>query len=378
MMKDSLLSHTTSWMLKHGWYEASEGQAGWMWKHRSMDDGQRRIGIARELDADETAFQSVIKRLAAAHQLPVAELDRSLRMWGTDVTTLRAANDIVITDTIPLNSGAVMLESARLMFRSAASAAVRLRPEISGAYSRLGDEVAESVRMGHTQRGSYLIPVYVPVGEPDSVDSEEPVFDGMERESISIVESAERRMTRTFAQAMQAIHEHVITPEGTPNTDRVMALVSAGVTREFISALSRVLSDRAVAEFETQFEWAQSQKKPTNINDFIKIPSAAEEKLAETARRLKQSAKREFHVLTGPIVTVSKFPDDPYVYATIKTLRGGRSCSVEAILRDTPLDVVTSWMNSTETVQLQGEVTRKGPLLQVMNPQSFGPMQLSI
>lgn len=380
MTGDALLTHTKSWMLQHGWNEVSEGAAGWMWKHTAAGEDARKIALARDLANDSVAFNGVVQRLAAEHGRPPTEVERALRMWGTDVTMLRAANDIVITDTIPLAAGAVMVESARLMYRSAATAAIRLRPEIGGGYSKVGDELSNAVRMGHTERGSYVIPVYVPLSDPkDVVDNDQP-FEGWERESITevgTVESAERRMTRTFAQAMQAIHDHVLTPEHLPKTDEVMGLVSAGVTREFVSAITRVLAEAAVAEFETRFEWAPSQPAPASMTKSVSIPAAAEEKLTETVRILKQSKRREFNVMTGPIVTVSKFPDDPNVYATIKTVRGGHPCNVSAFLSGIPLKTVTEWMTSGETVQLQGVVERQVGGLVVRKPQGFGPIALS-
>lgn len=380
MANDALLTHTKAWMLQHGWSEVSEGAAGWMWKNSAAKEDARKIAIVRDLANDSVAFNGVVQRLAAAHGTSKVEVERALRMWGTDVTMLRAANDIVITDTIPLAAGAVMVESARLMYRCSATAAIRLRPEIGGGYSKIGDELSNAVRMGHTERGSYLIPVYVKLSEPkDVVDSEQP-FEGWERESnkaIETVESAERRMTRTFAQAMQAIHDHVLTPERLPKADEVMGLVSAGVTREFVSAIARVLAETAVAEFETRFEWAPSQPGPASMAKSVSIPAAAEEKLTETVRILKQSKRREFNVMTGPIVTVSKFPGDPNVYATIKTVRGGHPCNVSAFLPGIPLKTVTAWMTSGETVQLQGVVERQGGGLVVRKPQGFGPIALS-
>jgi len=294
MTGDALLTHTKSWMLQHGWSEISEGAAGWMWKHTAAGEGARKIAIARDLANDSAAFNGVVQRVAAEHGRPPTEVERALRMWGTDVTMLRAANDIVITDTIPLAAGAVMVESARLMYRSAA---IRLRPEIGGGYSKVGDELSNAVRMSHTERGSYVIPVYVPLSDPkDVVDNDQP-FEGWERESITeigTVESAERRMTCTRAQAMQAIHDHVLTSEHLPKTDDVMGLVSAGVTREFVSAITRVLAEAAVAEVETRFEWAPSQPAPASMTKSVSVPAAAEEKLTQTVRILKQSKRREF------------------------------------------------------------------------------------
>lgn len=95
-----------------------------------------------------------------------------------------------------------------------------------------------------------------------------------------------------------------------------------------MSAISRVLAEDAVAEFETRFEWASSQPVPTRIVKSVSVPAAAQEKLTEMVKILKRSKQREFNVMTGPIVTVSKFPADPTVYATIKTVRGGHPCNV--------------------------------------------------
>ena len=81
--------------------------------------------------------------------------------------------------------------------------------------------------------------------------------------------------------------------------------------------------------------------------------------------------------MTGPIVTVSKFPDDPNVYATMKTVRGGHPCNVSAFLAGIPLKTVTEWMTSGETVQLQGVVERQGGGLVVGKPQGFRPIALS-
>lgn len=47
------------------------------------------------------------------------------------------------------------------------------------------------------------------VVDKDVVDNDQP-FEGSERESITVVESAERRMRRTFAQTMQVIHDRVL------------------------------------------------------------------------------------------------------------------------------------------------------------------------
>ena len=87
--------------------------------------------------------------------------------------------------------------------------------------------------MGHSERGSYVVPIYVPVGTPDENEGQyDLLVEGEEVKSATAVESDERRMTRTFAEAMQALNNVVLQPERLPTTAEINDLVTQGVTRE--------------------------------------------------------------------------------------------------------------------------------------------------
>ncbi|WP_151901674.1 hypothetical protein [Tsukamurella tyrosinosolvens] len=353
------LSDTNAWLTAHGWHPATEGSGGWMWVNPPLE---RKIGVVRNLDDDVDAQGGLVRRLADAHGRAAGELRRELQFWGVDVTYVRAANDIVIADTIPLTAGATMTESTRLMFRSAASAAVRLRPVIKGGYSKIGDEVADTVRMGHTIKGSYIIPVEVRVGDP--VPSDEELSDEQAQESITgfdtaapEVESMERRMTRTFAQAMAAVHQEIVASEKLPRGDALMRLVSQGVTAEFVDAVARVLDHSAVAKLDTTFAWAQSQAAPKDVLEKVEIPSEAHDKLRRTGTELRSGKVPRREVFTGPVVRVSHEPEDRTTGFAIRTVRGGRVCRIEAVTT-LPTAEVTRWMNDGITVQLEGAVQR--------------------
>ena len=143
--------------------------------------------------------------------------------------------------------------------------------------------------------------------------------------------------------------------------------------REFVSALAEIISAPAIAEFDTRFEWAPSQREPTGIQNRVKVPASEYAKLEHTARELKKIGKRQYNVLTGPIVMVGKDPDVPLIHVAIKTVRQGRPCRVETWLRNVPLEDVLGWMNRGLTVQLEGVVVKEGHALRVREPTKFGP-----
>ncbi|GAA2553640.1 hypothetical protein [Mycolicibacterium diernhoferi] len=353
------LDDTNAWLTANGWHQKSEGRGGWMWLHSAMD---RQVGVVRNLSVDKQAQAGLVNRLADAHNRKVEDIQRELQFWGIDVTYVRAANDVVIADTIPLNAGAAMTESARLMFRSAASAALRLRPVIKGGYSKAGDAVADSVRMGHTIKGSYIIPVEVRVGEalpPEDSDEDPDQKQLPGLETAATVESLERRMTRTFAQAMAAMHEEIVQHEKLPQGDALLRLVSQGVTAEFVDAVARVLDHSAVAQLDTTFRWAQAQPAPRDVRDTVAIPSAAKEKIRRTGVELRSGKVPRTEVFTGPVVRVTHEPEESTTSFAIRTFRGGRLCRIEAVT-SMSIAEVTQWMRDGTTVQLQGSVQRSG------------------
>ncbi|ULP45900.1 hypothetical protein [Mycolicibacter virginiensis] len=353
------LDDTNAWLAANGWHQVSEGRGGWLWLNKARG---REVGVVRNLDVDEQAQDGLVSRLADAHGREALDIRRELQFWSIDVTYMRAANDEIIVDTIPLNAGATMTESARLMFRSAASAALRLRPVIKGGYSVIGDRVADTVRMGHTIKGSYIIPVEVRVGDAEPTEDEKAKADAGQDpisgwESAATVESLERRMTRTFAQAMAAVHEEIVEQERLPKGDALLRLVSQGVTAEFVDAVARVLDHSSVSRLDTTFRWAQAQPAPRDVRETVVIPSEAKDKIRRASVELRSGKVPRVEVFTGPVVRLSHEPEERTTAFAIRTVRGGRICRIEAVTA-TPIAEVTQWMRDGTTIQLQGAVQR--------------------
>jgi hypothetical protein len=358
----ALMNHAQEWMRRRGWKEVSEGPAGTMWVNPMADD-DRRVGVLRSLTPDSFQFRDLVERLSAVHSVPPEEIADSLKNWAVDVTYVSAANDVYITDSIPLTAGVTMLESVRLMFRSAATAAVRPRPAINGGFSKLGDAVADQVRMGHTIGGSYVIPVLVPVGiqeEPEgSIFTESDLSTGFE--------SIERRATRTFAQAFAAVHDEIVKPEESPSGEQLQRLITRGVTREFAAAIAKILTTEAVATLNTEFNWAPAQGEPAGTPEAVTITSEAAPKVKRVSERLRSVKRPSYEVFTGPVVVVAREPWEEPTRFAIRTVRNGKPCRVESITF-APLTDVLDWMNNGTIIQVSGNVTRQAGSLQIQKP----------
>jgi len=347
-MKRSLTAYLTA----AGWQAPSEpGRQGELWRKL---DSRFRVPVPEPLDDDGPDWELVLNRLALVEDSTPQEVERRIRGRLVDVANLRAAKDLVIDDTIPLTAGVSMVRDSWVMLRSCATTSLGARAHIAGNYRRAGDDLIDLARMAHTRRGSFIIPIYMPVPQPQEQPNQ---IEGLE---TAPPEPGERRVMRTFAQSLSII-ESVVEPEPEPTANDVQGLIYGGVSHEFAAGLTRILRSESVAEFSADFEWASLAGPAPSTPSHIAIPAAAASRIERVSQRLKAvKPVRGIEMLTGPIVGVRRNDDDTGGVVTIQTVRGARQCHVSVNVSRERLDQALDWMKQRETALVTGRVHRTG------------------
>ncbi|WP_141437057.1 hypothetical protein [Blastococcus aggregatus] len=188
-------------------------------------------------------------------------------------------------------------------------------------------------------------------------------------------EPPERRVMRTFAQALAAVDRVIVAPERTPSGGDLQAAVVAGASREMVMALHRVLTDEAVAEFEAAFSWAGGVMAPAGIPSSVRLPAAAAPRLEKAAQQLKASSYSPDEIVTGPIVEVRHEPDNPFGEISVQTVRRGRQTEVRVRLRAGQLLETFDWARDGRSVVCEGRVRRiPGRPLMIDEPRRVQPL----
>lgn len=347
-----------------GWTRQQEGVAGALWARYG-----RRLGVPYEPDRD--LIRGVVERIAAAEERMVKQVADAARYLLYDVTHLRAANDYRIVDSIPLRTAERIIGSARSMLRATATTARWERAQIGSNYSPLGDDVVRQALMGHTERGSFVIPVLVPLPEPAPPDPHQPTLDhGAAEFHEAPAEPFERRVVRTFAQSLQALHELVVEPARDPSTDEIHELVYRGVSREFCSALAGILTEPAVGEFEARVDWSPAVPAPRTMPASVAIDADAADLVRNVADKLRQQRVDPRQVFSGTIVQLRhEAEDDPYGEIAVSTVRRGRPSEVLVRLPLADYRRAWEWHDQRRAVLVEGAVRRTpGRPLRVDNP----------
>jgi hypothetical protein len=345
----------TLYLRRTGWRPDDPGPAGALWRH----DGAGTIAVPHDVTPRMPEWRGVLERIAVVERRRPEEVELSVERELTDVTHLRAANDLVIRGSIPLQAGISLVSSAWSMLRASATTSQRLNGHIARSYSRVGDELVEQVRLGHTEEGSYVIPILMPLPEPALSSPERPTVPGLEPERTP-GEPPERRVMRTFAEALGAVERVVVSPERAPTTSELSNFVIAGGSRELLTAVHRVLADESVGELNAVFSWAGSVAAPNGVPRTVTLPSEAAPRLDEAARKLKVSKVSMGEVLSGLIVEVRHDPDELFGEIAIQTVRQGRAQEVRVRLRAETILRAHDWARDRRTVVCEGHV-RQSP-----------------
>jgi hypothetical protein len=361
-----------SYLRFKGWSEQSHGVAGGTWVK-----GSARLGVPHD-NSDSDLVAGSLKRIALFEERPLRDVIESVRFLLYDVTHLRADSDYHVVDTIPLIAASKILASSRRMLQAAGTTARAEKAHIGNNWSTLGNAVVRTALMGHTERGSFVIPVLVPLPEPEPLDVHGTLI-GAEDERFhrSAAEPFERRVVRTFAQSFQAIQEIVVQPtRDEPSVDQIYELVYRGVSREFCLSLINILTEPSVREFSARIDWAPAVLPPTTMARPVTIEADAAERVRRVAVRLRQQRVDPNQVFSGTIVQLRhEDPNDPFGEIAVSTIRHGRASEVHVRLTVDKYIQAWAWHSEGRAVLVEGVVRHApGGPLRVDQPSRIHPV----
>ncbi|OZF01336.1 hypothetical protein [Rhodococcoides fascians] len=371
-MTTSVHTRLVRYLAATGWLPPEDiGQLGGLWRHVATQD---LLPVPNQLNDEGLDWSAITQRLAQIERSPVVDVVARLNGFAVDIANLRAANDIVIKDTIPYGAGMTLVKEGWAMFRSSATTALGPKSFIR-KYRRDGDEILATARMAQTRRGSYIIPIYLPLPEDVAPPVDEPHIEGLHMTATP--EPMQRRVMRTFAECLAALDILAIQPEREPSSDDVHDLIRAGVSHQFAAALQRLLVDEAVAEFSSTFEWAPSGgPAPQNLGT-VSIPAAASQRIKSVAAKLRSvPSPRVEEQFVGPISRVQRDPDGETGVVTLQTVRNKRSAHVSVPVTAEVLDQAWGWARDHKTLVIESRVRRTGEGLMADVTDAVSPLML--
>ncbi|KAI1698529.1 hypothetical protein Ddc_19046 [Ditylenchus destructor] len=114
----------------------------------------------------EQRISDALNSIAEQEQRPVSEVLVDVRRAFADLIAVRVIHDDTSEGTIPINDGVLLVARARDMLKSAALALYAKRRQFSGHPTDEAKAYLDSLLLGQTEVGSYVINVFAPIPPP--------------------------------------------------------------------------------------------------------------------------------------------------------------------------------------------------------------------
>jgi hypothetical protein len=200
--------------------------------HGLLDPGNDEeivLPLREEVGDFALRVSEVLKVLESVEHRSQLEILRDLLTSSSDLIRVRASTGQTTNGSIPLDLAVLFVEEARDLMLAAACSTVGPRAYYARRKPAQANDYLRGVRMGQTERGSYVLTILSPV--PPSLRAAEP--------EDAPPEPFERKVSRTLATALASVRTAAQRAAVTGDMQPFREAVEFGVSANFCDALSR-------------------------------------------------------------------------------------------------------------------------------------------
>lgn len=319
------LAASQSWVL-----ETKQDNISEIWLLRERD-GQRRGRILLPLATDYVdfpqRFAEALSALGRIHDWNPSQLEEHIRSAHADLLSIRL-DQVQADDTIPLRQAETTIDAIYEMLK--ASAITAATPDRTQRGGRLPASVTsfleESVRLGHTKRGSFVFTV---ASRLDSAQEDPIPLEDLQ------VPSFPRRVMETLARGLETTRDLTLGR----SSEAFESPAEWGLSSAFLESLEALVEPEGLRSLDISFDWAVSEGKPDVGNEPILMEHAHAPKLAGIRERLlRREEPLHRETLVGPVMSLARadgeLDADEVGSVVISAEVRGRKRNVHMILSD--------------------------------------------
>jgi hypothetical protein len=271
-----------------GWHkEAEMGQRAELWIKADNGHGQDvLVPLRREAGDYALRASEFLRTLELVENRSQQQIVEDIGTVSADIIRIRSVAHDSQSGSISINSGVAFVAEAREMILAAACATVWPRPYWARRKPVRAIEYLEKVRLGQTERGSYIVTIQSPV--PPAL-----------RADVESDAPFERQVIETLSDALVALHSAAHQAVVTGDLDPFRSSVQDGVSANLCDAIVRLFEASPMNELDVSVSWSRSRPSARGPGfrkvlsaDFIPV-------IAEASRLFKETAPEEDFELFG-------------------------------------------------------------------------------
>lgn len=302
----------------------------------------------------EERLQEFVSMLATIQREDRDALVTNLRYATADLVRIRLTSPRVGPGELPIGDGSELFEGAREMMLAAACATVSTRPNFGPRMPRQALDYLDQVRLGQTERGSYVVTVISDVAPPEQQH--------LIRDDAAVIDVPfERHVTTRLVGALTAASEaaSAIIADESGFTAFDLA-VESGVSANLCSAIATMGAGRAAANLQVNLEWASSRPPVADAPSRIAFEPAALPVLKEAVTHLRQLGPFENELVEGFVGRLTRGNEDEIGTIVIDGEARGDKRNVHVELPDEQYALAVDAHRSRRPVHIRGTLFKRG------------------
>lgn len=357
-----------AYLRANGWRrEADLHGKGSLWQIHGSDGSEFDVTLPAKRDFADYALRmsEVLRTLAEVERRSQLDVLRDIETTTWDLVRIRAPNRDSENGTLPLDQAVAFVECSRDMLLAAACAAIDRRPFFAKRKPQLAMDYLGNVRMGQTERGSYVLTILSPVA-PELHPAQGTLFPAVPEDPF------ERSVTRTLMNALTALERAAQDAAVVGNMTSLQSAVSEGVSANLCEAVIGLSAVSPGQGLDVQVSWSRTRPMspetatPSRVvlgNDSIPI-------IEEAARLFREFTPLEDVEIEGFVTRLHRGRKAKEGEVTVEA-------SVEGKLRQITLKLGTEYSQAAQAhdkrrpVRCTGELVKEGRGYRLVDPRHF-------
>lgn len=363
-----------SYLRSSGWQEVRLlGDRAAIWQTRNEDGEEFETLIPQKRSSDDYALRvaQTIETLSVVEARSELDIYADILQTQTDTVRFVFSSSVYEDGSVPLEYAMKMVQSVREMTLAAACATVSPRAAYAKRKHQQAIDHLEKVRMGQTDRGSFIIALHTPVTPRLLMaEREQTAFDLNLPEYIE-EEPFERRVTLTLASSLNAALNASLRISATRDFVPFQEAVKLGVNSNLCDALANVGLETPTRSLTVAFQWSPTRSLLQPTPRPIEFSTDQFTVLREAAKLFRESAPIDEFDLEGYVVKLGKETGEIEGQITVAGYVDNRPRRIRIKLEGADYECAVNAHRDTEAIQCTGELVKEGHAYTLKNPRNF-------
>lgn len=352
-----------------GWRQQPEFERKsslWLNENDTGEEVDIFLPLNRDVADYALRISEALRTLASVEKRSQLDVMNDLLTFSVDLIRVRAPGAALENGSLPIDQAVAFVERARDLILAAACAAINKRGCFATRKPTLAMEYMNRVRMGQTERGSFVLTILSPVTPKLSPGEEQ-----LRLPSIPEPDPYERQVTLTLIDALTALEDAAGRAAVSGQMKPFEDAVSRGVSANLCYAVKGLSEISDADGLDIRVSWSPSRPVDEKTPSLVTFSADRIPSIAEAGRMFKETAPAEDYDIEGVVTKLSRGIEASDGDVAITGYVDGRLRKIAVHLESDAYGKAIRAHEERQTVSCTGDLVKIGRGYRLQSPRHF-------